>query len=52
MVVATDNYYNVVTGIIETLKNKLSATENLFGWSLQGYIGSAYEMLTQCNPVY
>ncbi|KAF8796336.1 hypothetical protein HNY73_000720 [Argiope bruennichi] len=39
-------YYEIVSGRIKRLNNKLVATETIFGWCLQGHVGISNDLMT------
>ncbi|CAL1282487.1 unnamed protein product [Larinioides sclopetarius] len=45
ILIGADYYYEIVTGRLKRLNDKLVATETIFGWCLQGYIGLTNDIL-------
>ncbi|GBN44277.1 hypothetical protein AVEN_211376-1 [Araneus ventricosus] len=46
ILIGADYYYEIVSGRLKRLNDKLVATETIFGWCLQGYIGLTNDLLS------
>ncbi|GBM01529.1 hypothetical protein AVEN_202404-1 [Araneus ventricosus] len=46
ILIGVDYYYEIVLGRLKRLNDKLVATETIFGWCLQGYIGLTNDLLS------
>ncbi|KAF8789814.1 hypothetical protein HNY73_007724 [Argiope bruennichi] len=46
ILIGVDYYYEIVSGRIKRLNNKLVATETIFGWCLQGHVGLSNDLMT------
>ncbi|GBM11079.1 hypothetical protein AVEN_206495-1 [Araneus ventricosus] len=46
ILIGVDYYYEIVSGRLKRLNDKLVATETIFSWCLQGYIGLTNDLLS------
>ncbi|XP_055948609.1 uncharacterized protein LOC129981696 [Argiope bruennichi] len=46
ILIGVDYYYEIVSGRIKRLNNKLVTTETIFGWCLQGHVGLSNDLMT------